>query len=89
MVDKFNDGFNPDMIDLLAGETGFSEWKSKLRLHGIFESLIFVHHQGKCFSLMDLYSCIREEYGVKASIRGIDDRFDDVAILFFHRILDR
>jgi hypothetical protein len=50
---------------------------------------MFAHHSGKSFSLMDLCSDLSEEYGLEITKQGIDDRFNDRAVLFFRRVLDR
>lgn len=89
MAGKFNECLNPDIIDGLARETGFSKRKSKLKPHQFFESLMFSRHLGKSFSLTDLSADLMEEYGLEITKQAIDDRFNDRAVLFFHRILDR
>jgi len=89
LADKFNLSFDPDIIDGLARETGFSKRKSKLKPHLFFESLMFAHHLGKSFSLMDLCSDLMEEYELEITKQAIDDRFNERAVLFFRRILDR
>lgn len=89
MAEKFKESLNPEIIDGLARETGFSKRKSKLKPHRFVESLMFAHHSGKSFSLMDLCSDLMEEYGLEITKQAIDDRFNDRAVLFFRRILDR
>ena len=89
LAEKFNNGFNAEVIEGLARETGFTKRKSKLRACQLFESLMFAHHQGKSLSLIDLCADLLEEYGVEITKQGIHERFNAEAVLFFHRVLGR
>ncbi len=80
---------NEENIDLIARETGFVQRKRKLSGFEFLDMLLFTQFNHKELSLNDLSIQLLLRYGVEISSQSIDERFTDLAVIFFKTILKR
>jgi len=78
---------NEQNIDQIARETGFVQRKRKLSGFQFFDMLMFTHFNHKELSLNDLSAQLLLRYGIEISSQSIDERFTELAVVFFKTIL--
>jgi len=80
--------FDSTHINSLAKKSGFLLRKSKLGGFQFLFSLVFAHHRGKQFSLLDMASYLFKDFKIKITKQSLHDRFTGKAVLFVKSCLD-
>ncbi|MGB6036239.1 MAG: IS4 family transposase, partial [Cryomorphaceae bacterium] len=85
---KLSAVFDSTHINSLAKKSGFLLRKSKLGGFQFLFSLVFAHHRGKQFSLLDMASYLFKDFKINITKQSLHDRFTGKAVLFVKSCLD-
>lgn len=89
LSDKITNILTEQKIESLAKEIGFVKHDS-VKLNGwkFLDMLLFTHFNHEKLSLNDLALQLNHRYGISISKQGINDRFTQTAVKFFHAVLE-
>ena len=89
LSDKITNLLTKEKIESLAKELGFVKHDS-VKLNGwkFLDMLLFTHFNHERLSLNDLALQLHQRYGITISKQGINDRFTQTAVRFFHAVLE-
>ena len=76
-------------INSIAKETGFIQRNGKIDGFIFLDIILFTYFNQKELSLNDLSIEIKKRFGVKISKQSIDERFSNLSVLFFKKILEK
>ena len=79
--------FDEVLIDQLARATRFIQRKSKLKAIDFLKALMFIYHQGKERSLLDLCGDLYHNAGLHMRKQSIQARFNEKAVAFLKAVL--
>ncbi|MGC1263123.1 MAG: IS4 family transposase [Nitrososphaeraceae archaeon] len=83
------DGFSTDELDRIARETGFTKRKSKVTPSAFFDLLMFDVGSGGSKSLQQISIEAISEHNIDVSKQGVDKRFNECAIDFLKRLMEK
>jgi hypothetical protein len=81
--------FSADELESIAKQTGFMKRKSKVNPVSFFDLLLYQMSSGKSKSLNQLSIEFESSTGIDVSKQGIDKRFNDQAINFLKRLIEK
>ena len=76
-------------INSIAKETGFIQRNGKIDGFIFLDIILFTYFNQKELSLNDLSIQIKKRFGIKISKQSIDERFTNIAVTLFKRILEK
>ena len=86
---KVSSIYSPEQLEKLAKQTGFQERKGKLTPGMFVDTVVFKDLHGGSVSLNDHSVALLGEYGVDIKKQSLAERFDDKAVEFIRRLLER
>lgn len=86
---EINQFFTPDELEQLANETNFIQRQGKITGTNFFDVIIFNNESLKDQSLNDLSIDLSEKYDVSITKQSLYDRFNNNAIYFIKRALEK
>jgi len=80
---------NKENINSLAKETGFIQRNGKIDGFIFLDIILFTYFNQKELSLNDLSVEIKKRFGVSISKQSIDERFTNLSVGFFKKVLEK